>query len=403
MPINRHLYLTIYVALFILSAFTFISISITALFHILIIIPGILLTYKRIKEKEFRFSASELTLMALIVWSILSVLFNLEMIPKPHRNIIKLKYQLIGLLSVPCFYYFFKMDEGYKKSRFLLKVFIWATTIASLSGLIAYFSGYNILKMKPACHQHRTCGMYGMYMTYGYGIGLYLSVLFGVLLIFLREKLFSRMKLYIPAFILNFVSFILSFPRGAYIGFFASVPFFFFKKNKKLFLIITLVIAMVGGLSIAFIPKVKSLVFDVSRIQSIKMRLSNYEAAYYAAKEKPLFGYGYKNFEPNSKVLKQKYDVAFPNFQGHGHSNFFEHLGSTGYVGLILLILFHIFWIKETYQRNDYIGLVTFPFVINFALSGQFQYTFGDGENLFFIMAVYAISQLPQLKALNES
>lgn len=399
MPINRNLYLIIFAALLILSAFTFISISITALFHILILVPGIVLTIKRIKEREFHFSASEITLYLLILWSVLSVFFNLDIIDKPHRNIIKLKYQLIGLLSVPCFYYFLKMDEGFKKSKLLLKIFFWAATIASLSGLIAYFSGYNILKMKPACHARRTCGMYGMYMTYGYGIGLYLSLLTGALLLYFRKKMMNPFKAYLPAFILNFVSFILSFPRGGYIGYFGSLPFFFFKKNKKFFISITLGISLLSGLSIAFIPKVKSLVFDVSRIQSIKMRLSNYEAAYYAAKEKPLFGYGYKNFEPNSKIIKKKYDVAFPNFQGHGHSNFFEHLGSTGFVGLLLLIIFHVFWIRETYLREDLIGFVCFPFVINFLLSGQFQYTFGDGENLFMIMAVYAISQLPQLNS----
>lgn len=402
MPINQNLLKVIFTAFFTLCAFTFISISLTALFHILIFVPGLYLTYIRFKNNDLKLSLSEISLLLLILWSILSVIFNLDIIPKPHRNIIKLKYQLIGLLSVPCFYYFIKTDQDLKKSKLLFKVFIWATSIASLSGLIAYFSGYNILKMKPACHPTRTCGMYGMYMTYGYGIGLYLTILTGTMIYFLKNNRGKNLKSYIPLFVLNTVSFILSFPRGAYVGYFGSLPFFFYKKNKKLFLSIISILFITSILTVAIVPKVRELVFDVSRVRSIETRVSNYKAAFYAAKEKPLFGYGYKNFEPNSKTIKKKYNIEFPNFQGHGHSNFFEHLGSTGFVGLFLLILFHVFWLKETYLRDDIVGFVTFPFVVHFTLSGQFQYTFGDGENLFLIMAVYAISQV-KLPTLNGS
>lgn len=402
---NQKLFQFLFAAFFILCAFIFISISLSALFHILIVLPGIYLTYKRLKLRDLKFSASEISLIALILWSILSVLFNTDIIPKPHKNIIKLKYQLIGWLSIPCLHYFLKRDEGLKKTKLLFKVFIWAATIATLSGLIAYFSGYNILKMKPACHPTRTCGMYGMYMTYGYGIGLYLTILTGALLYFFKKNLKPQLKLYLPAFIINLVSFILSFGRGAYIGFFGALPFFFLKKNKKLFIIVVSTITIASAIAVSTIPKIKEVAFSASRMRSISTRVSNYKAAIYAAKENPFFGYGYKNFESNTKNIKKKYDIEHQDFQGHGHSNFFEHLGSTGFVGLFLVILFHIFWLKETYQRDDVIGFVVFPFVIHFTLSGQFQYTFGDGENLFLIMAVYAISQvkLPSFSSSSSS
>ena len=42
----------------------------------------------------------------------------------------------------------------------------------------------------------------------------------------------------------------------------------------------------------------------------------------------------------------------------------------------------------ELYRRDDPFGKIVFPFVIALFISGQFQYTFGDGENAFLIMGL---------------
>lgn len=398
MPTNKKLDNTIYVALFCLAAFTFTSISLTALFHILILIPGIYLAIKSYQNSKFeKLSKSSILLLTVIIWSALSVFANWEIIQNPMHNLKKLKYLIIGLISVPTFRYFFSLaneEVSQKRIKILLNTFIIATTLASLSGLIALMSGFNPLKFKTACHATRACGMYGMYMTYGYGIALVLTILSGfVLKRQLIQKILS-IKILIPCFLINLIGFALSYARGAYIGYFCSIPFFFFKKNKKRFFTIVLSLTFIGGLSFAFIPQIKEMLTSRGRIESIMIRVSQYQAAIHAAKESPIFGLGYKNFEINSRGLKEKYDLDFKHFQGHGHSNFFEHLASTGFIGLILLTLFHLAWLVETYNRDDFIGFIGFPFVINFTLSGQFQYTFGDGENLFLIMAMYALTQI---------
>jgi O-antigen ligase len=388
----------IYASLLFLAAFLFTSISLSAAHHILLIVPGFYLLYKSIKNKSLNFSTSAYLLIAIIIWSAISVFANWSNINNPVHNIVKLKYLIIGIVSIPAFRYFFETYADNKKVKILVNTIIISTTLASLSGLIAYKFGYNPLKMKPACHPTRTCGMYGMYMTYGYGIGLFLSLLTGMLFYFKDLKNLVSKKLLIGSLLINLLSFALSFARGAYIGYFLSLPFYFYRKNKKLFISIVIAVSVSGVLAIKFIPKVNSLVFERGRIASVMIRFSQYKAAWIAGKENPLFGLGYKNFEANSDLIKKKHNVEYSHFRGHGHSNFFEHLGSTGFVGLIFLILFHLFWIKETYTRNDIIGLITFPFVIHFTFSGQFQYTFGDGENLFLIMAIYAISQLPRIQ-----
>ena len=172
------------------------------------------------------------------------------------HNLKKLKYLIIGLISVPTFRYFLSLaneEVSQKRIKILLNTFIIATTLASLSGLIALMSGFNPLKFKTACHATRACGMYGMYMTYSYGIALVLTILSGFIL---KRQLIQKIlsiKILIPCFLINLIGFALSYARGAYIGYFGSIPFFFFKKDKKRFFTIVLSLTFIGDLSFAFI------------------------------------------------------------------------------------------------------------------------------------------------------
>lgn len=396
MQIENKLYPITVTAIFLLCAALFTSISVSAGFHILILIPGIYFSVKNFSELKQNRSLALFSLIAIIIWSTLSVVFNWQEMGKPLSHIVKLKYFVIGILSIPSFQFFWnktKELEPEKRDRVikvLLNTFIIAATLATISGLIGLQTGFNPLKMKKACHVERACGMYGMYMTYGYGISLFMTILLGLIVGYQYVKKYISLKLLYACLLINLVGLILSYARGAYIGFFASVPFFFYKRNIKLFWKITLGLVLTGVLAVAFVPQINKLVFLRTRIVSGLIRVSQYKAAWIAAKENPVFGVGYKNFEQNSNLIKKKHNIEYAYFRGHGHSNFFEHLGSTGFIGLVLLILFHLFWLKEVYVRDDLIGVISFPFVINFFLSGQFQYTFGDGENLFLIMAIFA-------------
>ena len=76
---------------------------------------------------------------------------------------------------------------------------------------------------------------------------------------------------------------------------------------------------------------------------------------------------------------------------GHAHNNFLEHLASTGILGGLAFVLFCLLWMIDSYRRKDVIGEIIFPVTISFMVSGMVQYTFGDGENLFLLMLLWAI------------
>ncbi len=389
----------IFSSLLVLSLFMFTAFSFMAVFHILILLPAIYFTYVTLKNNTYRPSLSTKMLMIVIVIDIISVLAAPD-IAKPIKNIFKLKYFLVALLSIPALSFYLNRCE--KKTKILLlKIYLFSTTLVTVVGIIALYTGYNYLRMTPSCHECRACGMYGMYMSYGYGLQFFLIIVLGILLE--KKHSFKLPRFWLVAvLIINGVGLYLSYDRGAILAMICAIPFFMFKQNKKLFVygIVGAIILLVS--SFLFVPKVKELVYSAKRMHSLEIRLAQYETAIMVAKEKPFFGIGYRNFEPNVKALKEKWKIPMAYFSGDAHSNFFEQLASTGFIGLLFLLLFHIFWFKEMYARDDIIGKIGIPFVVSLFVSGQFQATLWDGENLFLIMFFYSISQI-NFKSKKES
>jgi O-antigen ligase len=378
-------------SLFVLAAGIFTSVSFSAVSHVLLFVPGIYFTLKYLKEKDFKLPVSAWAVMAIIISIILSVVFNTDILEKPAKNLFKFKYFILPLIGLFAYFYTLRDKLSQKQKKILVYTFITATTVASISGLIGYFSGFNPIKMKDACHATRACGLYGMYMTYGYGIAMFLTLLTGAIL--KRDKYFSYINknFMIICWVINFAGLFLSYTRGGWIGFAVSVPFFFFKDHKKMFLIITATGALLAGGIFTGSQKVRDTF--LKRGHSNMQRIAFYQSAFKGWQEKPVFGWGYKNFEGNTTKIKKKYNIAYPNHGGHAHNNFLEHLVSTGLIGALAFLAFCLLWLFETYKFS-YIG---FPFVINFLTSGLFQYTFGDGENMFLIMAVWAFTSIEMI------
>jgi len=384
-----------FASLIILSLATFTSLSLSAGAHIFALIPGVYFFVKHFKEKrQLPWSAKALFLLFLVV--IASVLFNADIIDRPHKNILKGKYFLFALFFLVSFRELFKSYLTEKRIKILLWLFLISTTLASLSGIIGLYSGFNPLKFKNACHPTRACGVYGMYMTYGYGISLFMVLMTGALIY--RDKFLKYVPAWLlgVAFVVNLAGLFLSYARGGWLGFLAAVPFFFIKKNLKAFIGVCVAGILVVVISIAASQTVRNMFFN--RGHSNDQRMAFYEAAYKAWTEKPVLGWGFRNFEPNTVKIKQKYNIGHTTYGGHAHNNLLEHLASTGLLGFLLVGFFHLFWLLEMWRRNDWIGDMILPFVVSFSVAGMFQYTFGDGENLFLITAIYALSLIPPAK-----
>jgi len=382
-------YRATYAALMILAAGIFTSVSFSALSHVLFVISGPYFLINGGSRYLKEMPKSFWLFIALIFTCLISVILNIDIIESPLKNMIKTKYFIIGLLAAFAVKETKKHYLDDKKIKILLTLFIIATTIATISGLIGLWSGFNPLKMKKACHLTRACGLYGMYMTYGYGISLFMILLSS--LIFYKKKVekFIDTKILWMAWIINIVGLIFSFARGGWLGFLLAAPFIVLKKSKKAFGMICLGSFVL--FSSAFFMSDK--VYDVftKRSGSNQQRIAFYQTAAKAALEKPFFGWGYRNFEPNVKKLKAKYDLPFKYLGGHAHNNLFEHLASTGFIGALITLFLFLMLMYESFKRDDIVALVAFPFFVSFFISGMTQYTFGDGENLFLFMGIVSL------------
>jgi hypothetical protein len=379
-----------YMSFMVWAVAIFSSISLSALGHIMIFIPALFFTYQARAELKKR-PLSHWMLLAIVVSGVISVLANYTELAHPLKNIVKLKYFFIAYIGV---FATIQMGERYltpKRIKRLFNTFLVATTLATTSGLIALFTGFNPLKFKAACHATRACGMYGMYMTYGYGIQFVVVMLVGVWLYRKKFAAYITPTIFYVALVLNGLGLILSYARGGWIGGLFGILTIIFFKNRRYFFISCVALIIVGGGLWQFNQRVRDTFLSPNRLASNAIRISQFQAAWYAFKEKPVWGVGYRNFEPLSKKIKQRYSIGYAYFGGHAHNNFFEHLASTGAVGFLVLLIFHLAWFWEAVKRQSAVGYIVSGVVMSLFVSGMFQYTLGDGENLFLLMAIYML------------
>jgi|GEM_PF-1325281 len=379
-----------FLSLFFLSIGLLTSTSLTSMHHVFIVIP---LIYLLIHFKKFpmTLSKSQWSLLALSLVMILSVIFNQDIAVTGYKAILKVKYYIIGALASLAFAHFLK-DITNKSLSILMYALFISSTLATISGIIAQYSGFNPLKWGPACHETRNCGVFGMYMNYAHNIVLLDIILAG--LVFFRHKISHLVnpKFTIAVWIINMLGLFLSYTRGAWIGFLIGFPFYFYKKYKKAFALSFVGIVAFFILAFTFSPSVRDTFLN--RQGSNEERIGSFKASVMAAYERPFFGYGLLNYEPHSSEIKKRYNINNSYFKGHSHNNFLQILADTGILGLISFLAWIFFWIKEVYSRDDLISKITFPFILCFLGAGLTQSTFILANNTFFIMAVYAISQI---------
>jgi len=376
----------IFVALVILALGLLTSISLMAGFHLLLI-PTILFYAPKYNWKKF--PKSGWALLTLSVVLILSVLVNHGLVAKPIKNIFKVKYYLLGALSIiPLDYYFNQYLNPEKRDRVLKKLWVIllvSSSLATLSGLVGYFTGFNPLRMVKV-QNARNGGVFGMLMTYGHSIA-WLSVLSVASCVHSRkvEKFISSRWLFMSTSI-SLIGLFTSHVRGAWIAFFAGCAFI----NKKITAVL-LGLCLLGVVG-AQVYNPNFFETQILRKTSNEERVGSWLAAIKAFEEKPVLGYGYLNFEPYSREIKERYHLPAAYFGGHTHNDTLEILATSGALGVICFILWVGFWILETLRRKDLGTKLVIPFIVAFLASGLTQVTFNDGENAFFLMIVYALS-----------
>lgn len=378
----------IYGSLMVLALGLLTSTTLLALSHIFILVPGL---YFLSKTNFKALPKSAWALLAMTIVIMLSVLVNQDIATKGYKPIFKAKYFLVGFISLAPFGWYFKNYYNEKKISYLLYVLCISTTVATIAGLIGLWTGINPILMKVA-HPNRNSGLFGMLMNYAHNLSFFLIILTGLVLYRDQVKKYINIKFVILVLIVNLIGFYFTYTRGAWLGFLAAVPFFFFKEHKKIFIGILSGFVLLGVLTYFVAGNM------VIRPQSEIERISQWEAALMAFKERPILGYGYLNFETHSGEIKQRYDLPAKNFVGHAHNNFFEMMASTGALGLITFVLWIGFWFKEMYERTDFVARIGLAFIVVFVVDGLTQSTISLGINLFFIIGGYVVLQINREK-----
>lgn len=385
-------------ALLLITGLVFISISASALHHLLLLLLTPFIFYWGYQKSWWReIPKSGWALVVLIFIGLISNLYNWDDLLKTGqwgKSFSPIKYFFFALMALISYQQLFLHKISEKKIKFLIHLFLITTTIATLSGIMALYTGWNPLRFKEACHPTRTCGLYGMYMSYGYGIQFFMLIITGLLLFYRRIKEAIRPSFLFLLFcwLINGVGFSLSGARGGFLGFFLSLPLFFIRTHRKIFFYSSALLLL---LALIFQAPLSHLFFAANRVQSQSARVVLFKTGFEAFKQNPLLGLGMRNFEPHAIAIQKSLGIQENDFfQGHGHNNFIEYLATTGIIGFLALLFFHLFWFWEAYRRKDLLGDMVVPIISALFISGQMQYTMGDAANMFLLMNIFALSHI---------
>jgi O-antigen ligase len=378
----------------------FISVSVPSLFHILTIVPAVLVNLQMLKEKKLNLPLSAWVLLLIILLGLVSNIVNFNELNDPVRSFGKLKYFLFAVLSIGLFREAFKSYIDSFRIKKMLNVFFFSVIIAGIYGVITSYP-------------ERAGGFTGI-MRYGYGMSLVITILLGVFLHRKQTNQIINKKFFYMALIFGGIGLLMSQTRGAFLGLMVSIPVVLALYKIKYGVWSGIVIFLFSGMAafVIFSGGSESIRYlDKLGSMSNLKRLSQYETSLRTIADNPWVGVGVNNFSSLCSDLKDKYkirwqnycdkfpaiDCSFPfkasskKYCSHSHNIVMETAVNIGVLGGLLLILWGIFWIIELWNMNNLYGKLLIPFVVNVFVAGQFENIF-DANNSFMIFLLYPLS-----------
>jgi len=304
---------------------------------------------------------------------------------------------------------------------------IWDFTIlvGIMVSLMAIFQHYNILN-KIFEAQARPGSTLGNSVL----LGIYLLFLIFISFVFfLKEKTGKRKAFYLLSFLLFLFVVVLTQSRATFLGLSAGFGFFFLFFSRKLFsenrrkLIIFSKVAFLALTLLAiffvyyvnvnknipflngdnFIQKTVKGVLPRLSINLIKEdpRFSVWQVAFFAIKEKPVFGWGPGNF---SVAFDKHYDPSLPHINtdwgswyDKAHNFVFDTAVESGILGLAVYLLFFgfLFYRMHKIKNNDpknyliYHGIqATF---IGYAVNNLFSFDSFSNYLILFLLVAFSL------------
>lgn len=373
-------------SLFFLAAGILTSVTILSAYQVLFSIPLIYFSYLAIKNKQINLPKSSWFLLAFVIVATVSLLINIEYIPKPSKNFGRLKYYLFGIGGIFVFRVWLK-EASDKTKSILTNTFFVSILVAGLFSIYDYFtSGVG-----------RAKGLTDT-MRYGYGSAMILLMLLSGILHQEKIKNWFNWKFALVAFVIGFCGMYLTFTRGALLGFISGLPFVLYFYRPKLGFAFG-VLALITGLVLVYFYQYGNVqqrqgnrFLMTKNNNGDAIRRSQWQAAIIATKEKPILGWGLSNFHSQLKRIKNDYDLPEKDYNdAHSHNLFLEVASGTGIVGLVFFLGWIISWAMECFRARGMVRAMIVPFGVAFVLSSQFEVTF-DANNVSMIFFLYALS-----------
>lgn len=432
--------LLLYRSFFFTTLGTFTSVSLCAGTHIFGFLALLIIFVKNLNQQGLKlfsnlFRRSSIPLsgwlfLSLSLWSYFINLVNFETLSDPLRSFGNEKYILFALSLI-----LVKQDLNTiltpKRLKYLIHTLIGGAILATLYGITYSQLHFNLLTFSPLSGpvNPRNPGLTDI-MRYGYGVGFVISSLFPILFIHLfesdkskkmsLEQLGLTLKTTLIYLLVLMIGVYFAKTRGAILGMAFSFPFALYFYKKKTSIIIASVVTVSLGIVI-YLVSAKAEFSHQNRLfiklgsGSNMKRLSQYEAGLEAFKERILFGHGTHQFSKVCEEIKIRHNISFnnycksypflqcdyskePRYCSHTHNIYLETLANRGLIGGLLFVLAFVFWFLEAYKSREIIDIITMSFLVNFSLSGLFEYTL-NANNSFMIFLFYAITKIYKIKS----
>ncbi|PKL49723.1 MAG: hypothetical protein CVV42_05140 [Candidatus Riflebacteria bacterium HGW-Riflebacteria-2] len=309
---------------------------------------------------------------------------------------------------------------------FALYLIYWPDTIADRRSLVlntyllsasliaAYSCAHSYIFMRLGDHAH---GFFSTSITFGECQALAALALIHKLVAEHQDK--GKKLFWMLALIMTMASMLLSFTRGAWMGFIAGFAVLFVGFPRRLLPIVIVSILSIA-LAINFSPYLRERVsgFDLSRIlstadksfeqnfESVAImssfhRLYIWQRGYVMLGENNVFGIGAKNMKYSYRRLASEFERENNLIWSHQHNNFMQMLLSYGFIGLIAFFYFILslgkFALSAT-DNNKYGALAILACFLTFGLT---EHSWGDEEVI--MMAFFLTGLMLSSTAKNES
>lgn len=367
-------------SLLIFVVFSMFSISITQISFTLGALSWLMKVHLTQSWKEITGTPVGISILAFCLACILATTSSID-IDSSLKHLKKL-FQFI------IFFWVINTVRNSNQRDFLVKLIIIAGVAATLNGLTPILdNSFSITdRIKGTMSKESTFS--GILMITG-------LIAMGRIIFCEKKEVWALSSMGVIAFGL-----LITLTRQAWLGFFIGTLTLLFLKNKKLLLIIPLI---VGGILLVSPDSIRDRILSFKNIKgsSFQARVSLWEGGWRIFKNYPINGCGFKCVD---SIHLQYPDPS--GYIGHHrgmHSNIFQLLVDVGIVGLVAWLSIWITYFVELYKRsrdsaketindsNVAFLMGSFSAVIGYIVGGFFETNIYDSEVsmlIFFIMGI---------------